>query len=330
MKSGRLQLTVALVLGLLAAGPLGADAQRAQGPKAATVGFLFGGTRPGDSLDRFKQTLREKGWIEGQNLMFEYRSAEAHYERLPALSRELVARGVDVIVTDGTPQTRAAMDVTKTVPIVMASAGDPVASALVRSLARPGGNVTGVSFFFPEINVKRLELLKEAAPSIARVAVVYNPLNPAVEPAVVAIEAAAKPLRIGIQRFAVRAPADLDAVFPVMANQKVDAITVVEDSMIYSQGLRIVEVALKARIPVVFGSSGFVAAGGFMSYGTNRPGLWHRAALLTDKILRGAKPGDLPIEQPTKFDLVINLKTAKALGLTIPPSLLLQADQVIE
>jgi ABC-type uncharacterized transport system substrate-binding protein len=315
--------------GLLAA-PLAAEAQ--QGDKVRRIGFLVGATSssPSVEIEPFKQSLRDRGWIEGQNLTLAYRYAEGDYERLPALAHELVNLSVDVIVADGTPATRAAMHVTKTVPIVMATTGDPVGAGLVSSLARPGGNVTGASFFMAEINVKRLELLKEAVPHIAHVAVVYNPLNPVDEPTVVAIEAIAKVLKVRIERLAVRAPADFEAVFPVMTRQRMDAVTVVEDAMIQSQSLRIVAAALRGKVPAVFSLSSFVAAGGFMSYGPNRPDLWRQAALLTNKILRGAKPSDLPVERPTKFDLVINLKTAKALGLTIPPSLLQRADQLIE
>jgi len=300
--------------------------------KAAKIGFLLGGTlsTPSVQLEPFKQTLHEKGWIEGKNLTLEYRPAEGHYERLPALVRELVAGGVDVIVTDGTPQTRATIEVTKTIPVVMATTGDPVASGLVISLAHPGGNLTGASFFLPEINVKRLEPLKEAAPHIARVAVVYNALNAADERAVVDIETVAKTLKLRIQRLAVHAPADFDAMFPLLTRQRVDAVTIVEDALIHSYARRVVEVALQGRVPTVVGLPSLVEGGGFMSYGPNRPELWHKAALLTDRILRGARPGDLPIEQPTKFELVINLKTAKALGLTIPRSLLARADHVIE
>jgi putative tryptophan/tyrosine transport system substrate-binding protein len=317
--------------GLLAA-PLAAGAQPAQAPKAAKIGFLLGGTlsSPGIFIEPFKQILREKGWTEGQNLTLVYRYAEGHYERLPVLAREILDSGVDVIVTEGTPPARAAKQVTTTVPIVMASAADPVGSGLVSNLARPGGNLTGVSWFFSEINTKRLDLLKEAAPHVARVAVVYNPLNPISEPAVVAIEAAAKARKIRIQRLAVRAPEDFDTVFLVMTRQRMDAVIVLEDPMTNSQSSRVVDVALKGRVPAVFGLSNFAATGGFMSYGPSRPDLWRQAALLTDKILRGAKPGELPIEQPTKFDFVINVKTAKALGLTIPPSFLQRADQVIE
>jgi len=317
-------------LGAALAAPGGVDAQ--PGDKVRPVGFLFSSTRssPSIQIEPFKQSLRERGWIEGQNLTSAYRYADGHYERLPTLARELVNLGVDVIVTDGTPPTRAAMQVTKTVPIVMATTGDPVAAGLVSGLARPGGNVTGASFFVSEINAKRLELLKDAVPQIARVAVVYNPLNPIDEHSVVAIEVTAKVQHVRIERLAVRAAADFEAVLPVLTRQRVDAVMVVEDPMIQSQSLRVVEAALRGRVPAVFGLSSLVAAGGFMSYAPNRPDLWRQAALLTDKILRGAKPGDLPIERPTTFELVINIKTAKALGLTIPPSLLLRADQVIE
>jgi putative ABC transport system substrate-binding protein len=245
-----------------------AEGQQAQEPKAAKLGFLFGGTSssPAIAIEPFKQTLRERGWTEGQNLS---------------------------------------------------------------SLAHPGANLTGVSYFFSEINGKRIELLKEAAPHVARVAVVYNPLNPISDPAVVALETTAKALKMRTQRVAVRTPEDFDAMLPLMTRQTVDAVTVLEDPMMHSQALRIVDVALKNRLPAVFGLSNFAAAGDLMSYGPNRPDLWRKAALLTDKILRGAKPGELPVEQPTKFELVINLKTAKALGLTIPQTLLLRADEII-
>ena len=322
---------IGVLAGGLLAAPLAAEAQQAQAPKAAKIGFLIGGTSssPVIYIEPFKETLRERGWIEGQNLTLVSRYAEGHYERLPALAREVLDLGVDVIVTEGTPPARAARQATTTVPIVMATTADPVGSGLVSSLAHPGGNLTGVSWFFSEINTKRLELLKEAAPRITRVAVVYNPLNPISEPAVVAIEAAAKALKFRIQRLAVRTPEEFDVVFLVMTKQKMDAVTVLEDPMTHSLSHRVVDVALKGRVASVFGLSNFAAAGGLMSYGPNRPEMWRQAALLTDRILRGAKPGDLPVEQPTKFELVINLKTAKAIGLTIPQSLLVRADQVI-
>src|SRR5262249_35502654 len=312
--------------------PFVAEAQPVPASKMAKIGILLGGTlsSPAVEVEPFKQVLREKGWIEGQNLTIQLRSADGHYERLPALARELRDLGVDVIVTEGTPPTRAARQATTTIPIVMASTADPVGSGLVSNLARPGGNLTGASWFFSEITGKRVELLKEAVPNTTRAAVVYNPLNPISEPAVVAIESNAKLLKIQIQRLAVRSPEDFDAVLRVITKPKVEAALVLEDPLTNSQSLRVVDVAMKGRVPTLFGLSTLVVAGGFMSYGPSRPELWRKAALLTDKILRGAKPGDLPVEQPTKFELVINLKTARALNLTIPQSLLLRADQVIQ
>ena len=327
----RIGLAVALVLKLVLL-PLTADAQQASPQKAAKIGVLIGGTlsSPAVQLEPFKQTLLERGWIEGQNLTVLIRSAEGHYERLPPLARELRDLGVDVIVTEGTPPTQAAKRATATVPIVMASTADPVGSGLVSNLAHPGGNLTGVSWFFPDITSKRVELLKEAIPHTARIVVVYNPLNPISEPAVIAIESMAKRLKIQVQRLVVRAPADFDAVLRMMTKPKVDAVLVLEDPMTNSQSIRVVDAAKKSRVPTVLGLSNLVVAGGFMSYAPNRPELWRKAAVLTDKILRGAKPGDLPVEQPTKFELVINLKTAKALGLTIPQSFLVRADEVIQ
>ena len=300
--------------------------------KVAKVGLLLGATASSLSvqIEPFRQTLRERGWNEGQNLTLVFRSSEGQYDRLPALAHELLDFGVDVIVTDGTPPTSAALELTRTVPIVMATTGDPAGAGLVRSLARPGGNVTGASYFLPEINAKRLELLKEALPRIARVAVIYNPLNPVDESALVTIEATAKALHVRIERLAVRAPIDFESVFPKLTRQRVDAVTVVEDPMLHSVSLRVVEAGLREKVPAVFSLPNYVVAGGFMSYGPNRPALWRHAARLTDKILRGAKPGDLPVEQPTTFELVINLKTARTLGLTIPPSVLTRADQLIE
>src|SRR5262245_4241280 len=317
-------------LGAVLTAPLTARAQ--QNNKTRRVGFLVSASSssPSVEIEVFKQTLREKGWGEGENLTFAYRYADGHYERLPSLVHELLNQGVDVLVTDGTPPTRVAVEVTKTVPIVMATTGDPVATGLVTSLAHPGGNVTGASYFLPEINAKRIEMLKEAAPNIVRIAVVYNPANPVDVLAVAAIEDIAKALKVRIERIAVRAPDDFETLFAVMMKHRVDGVTVVEDPMIQSQSLRLVERTLKIKVPAAFSLPSYVAAGGLMSYGPNRPDLWRHAALLTDKILRGATPGDLPVERPTKFELAINLKTARALGLTIPPSLLLRADQVIE
>jgi putative ABC transport system substrate-binding protein len=284
-------LGLMLTLGLLAA-PLAADAQTTPGSKAAKIGFLLGSalSSPSVQIEPFKQVLREKGWNEGQNLTPEYRAAEGYYERLPALARELVDLGVDVIVTEGSPPTRAAIQVTKTVPIVMVSTGDPVGSGFVRSLAHPGGNLTGASFFFSEINAKRVELLKEALPGTARIAVVYNPLNPVHEPAVQAIEAIAKLLKVRIERLTVSAPADFDAVFPRISGRSVNAVTILEDGVINSQSLRLIDAALKARVPSVFGLSSLVAAGGFMSYAPSRPELWRKAGCSRTRFSEAPSP----------------------------------------
>jgi len=304
----------------------------AQERKAAKVGFLLGGTpsSPAIHLDRFTEALRESGWSEGKNLTLEYRYAEGRYERLPDLARELVNRPVDVIVTEGTPPARAAKEATSTIPIVMATAADPMGSDLVKGLARPGGNITGVSWFFAEIVTKRLELLKEAAPQVARVAVIYNALNPISEPALAAMESTGKTFKIRIQRLAVRAPSDFDAALGAITRPAVDAVIVLEDPMTHSQSQRVVDTAIKSKVLSVFGLSNFVVSGGFLSYGPDRRALWRKAALLTDKILRGAKPADLPIEQPTQFELIINTKTAKIFGLTVPHAFLLRADQIVQ
>jgi putative ABC transport system substrate-binding protein len=271
---------IGVIAGGLLAAPLAVEAQQAP-PKVAKIGVLDSATVSSllVEIEPFKQSLRERGWNEGQNLTLVFRSADGHYERLPALARDLLDLGVDVIVSDSTPSTRAALQVPKTVPIVMAATGDPVGMGLAKSLARPGGNVTGVSFFMPEINAKRLELLKEAAPRIARVAVVYNPLNPADESAIVAIETTAKTLHVRIERLEVRALADLETVFSELRRQRVDAVMVVEDRMIRMQSLRVVEVALKEKLPAVFFLPDYVVAGGLMSYAPNRPDLWQRGTV---------------------------------------------------
>jgi len=471
-----------------------AEGQQAQEPKAAKLGFLFGGTSssPAIGIEPFKQTLRERGWIEGQTLTLVYRYADGYYERLPALAREVLDRRVAVIVTDGTPPTRAAKQATTTVPIVMATTADPVGTGLVSSLAHPGANLTGVSYFFSEINGKRIELLKEAAPHVARVAVVYNPLNPISDPAVVALETTAEALKMRTQRVAVRTPEDFDAVLALMTRQTVDAVTegrnitvewrfsgasderlsnlaaelvrlkldvivaintqaslaakrattttpivmtrvsdpvrtglvasfahpggnitglsnfsdelsgkrlavirelmpavsrlavlwnvgnpgielsvremgrastqfglelhlhgvksaddvrpslervvreragalfVFDDVLMMTHKTEILNSAAKVRLPVISQYAELTEAGGLMAYGPDVSNMYRRAATYVDKILKGTRPADLPIEQPTKVQLAINLKAAKALGLTIPQTLLLQADQVIQ
>ena len=278
----------------------------------------------------FRQRLRELGYVDGQNIAFEVRSAEGRAERLPDLAADLVRLKVDVIVAGGTPAPLAAKRATTAIPIVMASAGDPVGSGLVASLARPGGNVTGLSLLVPELGGKRLQLLKEVVPGVSRVAVLWNAANP--YPVLVwrQTEAAARALGVHLQSLDVRGPDDLEGAFAAATRGRAGALITVEDPLTFGQRKRIVDFAARARLPAMYGFREFVDAGGLMSYAASLADLSRRAATYVDKILKGAKPADLPVEQPTKFELVINLKTAKALGLTIPPSVLIRADQVIQ
>ena len=316
--------------GSLLAAPLTAEAQ--QSTKLYRIGVLIGASEAfvGPYLEISRQALSDLGYVEGQNITIELRYADGHYDRLRALAADLVRLKVDVVVTEGTPPTRAATQATRTIPIVMTVTGDPVEAGLVTNLAHPGGNLTGASFFITELGAKRLQLLKEAIPTLSRVAVVWNPSNAVHGSVVKRIETTAKTLGINdVQHIKIHAPADVgDAL--VRISQGRSGFLVLEDAMINVCSSQIADVAVKHRLPTIFGLPAFAEAGGLMAYGPNRRELWRRAAILVDKILKGARPGDLPVEQPTKFDLVINLKTAKALGLTIPPSLLQRADQVIE
>jgi putative ABC transport system substrate-binding protein len=274
--------------------------------------------------------LAELGWIEGKNLVVERRYAENRPERLPELAAELVRLNVEVIVATGTLGPLAAKQATSTIPIVMTASGDPLGSGLVASLARPGGNVTGMSLMAPDLGGKRLELLKELLPRLARVAVLWNAANP--YPAIVFKEtqAAGRTLGIEVQSLEVRGPDDFDGAFEAARKQRPDALITVEDPLTFTYQKRIADFAVADRLPSLHGLRGDVVAGGLMSYGANIGDLFRRAAGYVDKILKGAKPADLPVEQPTRFELVINLKTARALGLTIPPTLLVRADEVIE
>jgi putative ABC transport system substrate-binding protein len=249
---------------------------------------------------------------------------------LPELAADLVRLNVDVIVSLGTPATLAAKDVTTTIPIVMESLSDAVSAGLVRNLARPGGNVTGVSGFAPELSGKRLGLIREIAPRAERIAVLANRVNPATTPVMRATEAAAQQMRMLLLTFDVRQPADLDGAFDSMVRDRSDALILVADPLLFSHARRIVELAARHRLPAVYEHRTFTDAGGLLSYGPLVRERFQRMALYVDRILRGARPGDLPVEQPTRFELIINLKTAKALALTIPPSVLLRADQVID
>jgi ABC-type uncharacterized transport system substrate-binding protein len=314
----------------LLAAPLAAEAQ--QTGKVPRIGFLSpaSSTTAPHVVEAFRQGLRDLGYVEGQNIVVEYRYANGKAEALPDLAAELVSLEVDVIVASGTPGPLAAKSATKTIPIVMASAGDPVRTGLVASLARPGGNVTGLSTLTPDLGGKRLQFVKELLPGVARVAVLWNAANPYTVLLVREIEAAARTLRVQIQSLEVREPDDFQNVLPTAISGGAGALVVVDDPLTVSSRTRIVSFAAQHRLPAMYGFREFAEAGGLMAFGANLADLYRRAPVYVDKILKGAKPADLPVEQPTKFDLVINLKTAKALGLTVPPSLLARADQVIE
>jgi putative tryptophan/tyrosine transport system substrate-binding protein len=323
-----IRLAIVLAVSLVVTPPA-VDAQ--QSAKGHRIGLLIGSSEsfiaPYAAI--FRQALRALGYVEGGSIAIEYRYADGHYDRLPALAADLVRLKVDIVVTEGTPPTRAAKQATTTIPIVMTVTGDPIAAGLVTNLARPGGNITGASFFFPEMAAKRLQLLKEVIPALSRVTVVWNPSNAVHGPVVKSVEEAAKLLGIGVQHVKIQVPADVDDALVAMSRHR-ESLVVLEDAMINVCSKQIAEVAAKHRIPTIFGLTTFVEAGGLMAYGPNRPELWRRAATFVDKILKGAKPGDLPVEQPVRFDLVINVKTAERLRLTIPPGVLVRADQVIE
>jgi putative ABC transport system substrate-binding protein len=327
----RLAFSITLLLGGLFS-PVAVKAQ--QGAKVPRIGYLAVDRAAGPHLiEAFRQGLRDLGYVEGSNVVIEYRDAEGKFERLPALAAELVALKVDVIVAGGTPLILAAKQATRTLPIVFAAASDPVTDGLVTSLARPGGNVTGLSNIAPELVGKRLELLKQAVPGVSRVAVLWQPgaTGERTEKDMLkGAEVAARALGVRLQVVEARGPADFDRAFSDMTRARADALTVLPSVMFITERRRLVDLAAKNRLPAVYPSREYVDVGGLMAYGPHVADLFRRAATYVDKILKGAKPGDLPIEQPTKFELVINLKTAKALGLTIPPSLLARADEVIQ
>jgi putative ABC transport system substrate-binding protein len=281
-------------------------------------------------LAGLRQGLSELGWVEGRNLAFELRFAEGELDRLPQLAAELVRVKVDVIVTGSNPGALAAKSATTTIPIVMVTTGDPVQGGLVASLARPGGNVTGVTALGQVLNVKRLELLKEAVPSVKRIAVLTNPASPYTEPFLQESEATARGLGVEVRVLEARGPDDLEKAFEAIINERAEGLMVLVDIMFITHRRRIVELAAKNRLPSIFGERGSVHAGGLMFYGANLPDMYRRAATYVDKILKGVKPADLPVEQPTTFELAINLKTAKALGLDVPWFLQQRADEVIE
>ena len=319
--------------GLAAAWPITARAQQAA--KVARIGYLSPNLASSPHLrDAFLQGLRDLGYVEGRNVVIEYRDAEGKLERLPALAAELVALKVDVIfVGGGTRVTLAAMQATKTIPIVFTGVGDPVTSGLVTNLAGPGGNVTGLSSLAPELVGKRLELLKQAVPGVSRVAVLWLPgaLGERTDKDMLTgADVAARALGVRLQFVEARGPDEFARAFSDMSSARAGALTVLPSNRFLREHRRLVDLAAKNRLPAVYTSREFVDAGGLMSYGANQPDLFRRAATYVDKVLKGAKPADLPVEQPTKFELVINLKTAKALGLEVPPLLIAQADALIE
>ena len=316
------------VLGGAAAWPLAARAQPS--PKIARIGFLGQTTQSGAvALPRFRAGLRDLGYVEGQNILIDFRWAEGDYARLAEYAAELVRLRVDILVTYGTAGTLAAKQATKTVPIVMIVSGDAVATGIVRSLAQPGGNVTGSSYFDPEIHAKRLELLKEIAPSAGRVAVLLNPDNAVKVPVIKAMGLVAEALKLDLQQFEARSPDEFQSVVSSMIKTRPDAVAVITDSVFIANAARIAEIVARNRLPST-GWPEFAQAGGLIGYGVIVGDLWYRAAYFVDRILKGAKPADLPVEQPTKFELIINLKTAKALGIEVPPTLLAAAAEVIE
>jgi putative ABC transport system substrate-binding protein len=317
------------LLGGAAAWPLAARAQQPAMPVVGFLGALFASSWA-SRVEALRAGLRDLGYVEGKNIVVEFRWAEGNYNRLPELAHELVRLKVDVLVTHGTPGTRAAQQATKTIPIVMAISGDAVATDLVASLNRPGGNTTGSTFFSPELNAKQLELLKEAVPSINQVGVLVNPDNPLMNrSSLQALETTASSLKVVIQLFEARGRDDFESAFLAMANKRVDAVAITEDAVFIPNPRVLADLASRNRLPST-GSTEFAQAGGLIGYGVHRLELFRRAAYFVDKILKGTKPADLPVEQPTKFEVVANLKAARALGLEMPTSILLRADEVIE
>jgi putative ABC transport system substrate-binding protein len=335
MRLNAVGLIVALALAVLVV-PLAAEAQ--QPTKVYRIGWLNLGF-PDDTfsksdqarpdLDALRQGLRALGYVEGQNLVIEERYAEGKVERLSDFATELVRRKVDVIVAAGAAAIRAAQQATSTIPIVMTTISDAVAQGFVGSLAQPGGNITGLAGPGVELSGKRLEILKEAVPEVARIAVLWNPANVINAPFLRETQAAAQALGVALHVLEVRSPNDFDGAFAAITSGRAGALIVIGDALLNGYRTRIVDFAHQHGLPGMYPVRDYVDAGGLMSYGSSWTAMFPRAATYVDKILKGAKPADLPVEQPTKFELIINLKTAQALGLTIPPTLLFQADEVI-
>jgi ABC-type uncharacterized transport system substrate-binding protein len=325
----RRELLIASAAGAFAA-PLACFAQQ-QRSKVARIGFLGSASAEGSarSVGELRAGLRDLGYVEGKNIFIEFRWAEGNYERFPEMLKDLIGLNVDVIVTHGTPGTRAAKRATTTIPIVMAISGDAVATGLVTQLARPEANVTGSTFFIPQLNTKRLEMLKEVFPRLTRVAALSNPGNPVSKPIVAALQAAAGPMKLQLEIAKVQGPSEFSSAFAALTKRSIEAIVVTEDGEFASSFKAIAALATANGLASI-GAKEYGDAGGLIGYGVNILSLYRRAAYFVDRILKGAKPADLPIEQPIAFELVINQKTARALGLTVPQSVVLRADTVIE
>ena len=315
------------VSALLLALSVSAEAQQTKVPR---IGVLILGAPPNANLDAFIQGLRELGYIEGKNILIDYRFAEGRAERLPELATELVRLKLDAIFTAGTPAIFALKQATKTIPIVFFSTSDPIGTGVVASLAHPGGNITGISVLASDLWPKRLELLKEIFPKLSRVAMVWNKGNAGMALEAKATQDVAGPLGVTLQDRGVKDPNELDTVFALMIKDRPDGFLALMDPVLNSYQKRILDFLAQNRFPAIFENRSWVEAGGLISYGANYADAHRRAATLMDKILKGAKAGDLPVEQPTKFELVVNLKTAKQFGLTIPPNVLATADKVIK
>jgi putative ABC transport system substrate-binding protein len=330
MRFGKVGLIIMMLsLSLLGMPPVAEVQQAAKVPRIGYLGTSSASAVP-HVLDAFRQGLRELGYLEGQNIVIEYRWAEGRSERLPGLAAELVRLNVDVIVAPNTQAALAAKNATRTIPIVFAGVADPAGTGLIASVARPGGNVTGLSFLSPELGAKQLELLKEAVPKASRIAVLWNPGNPGLALTLRETEVAAKALAVQLQIREARGPNEIDSAFSAMTRERPGALLVLGDAVFLLHRTRLADLATRSRLPAMYNFREFVDAGGLMAYAANLADLFRRAAAYVDKILKGAKPPDLPVEQPMKFELVVNLKTAKALGLTIPQSVLIRADHVIE
>jgi putative ABC transport system substrate-binding protein len=307
-------------------------AEAQQPTKVPRIGFLsaFSGSSLSARIEAFRQGLRELGYVEGKNVVIESRYAEGRLDRLTDLAAELVRLKVDVIVTGGPSPTRATKEATVTIPIVMALDNDPVGSGFVASLARPGGNITGLATLSPEISGKQLELLKEIVPRLSHVAVVGTSSNPGNAQMLKETELAAGAFAVQLHYLDVEGPKDIETVFRAASKGRADAVLVLPNSVLLSQRAQLADLAAKNRLPAVYGQPEYVDAGGLMFYGASITEMFRRAATYVDKILKGAKPADLPVEQPTKFEFVISLKAAKQIGLTIPPNVLARADRVIK